>query len=181
MSGRPPVPHKGWLAVAVTVGCLLIGGCSAGAGGTASADSSPASQSAAAATPAGSPASTRSVPAVGANSLTGNFCTDFGNLKNHVPAIPAADKGNLSALQRDAAHLLASAASYFAALAGESPPNVASALRTIASTYQQNERVAQAQTSAASLDHVIQSTQYAGPALTALRVVATYYSSHCLG
>jgi hypothetical protein len=87
--------------------------------------------------------------------------------------------GNLAALQQDATRLLTAAAAYFSGLAGESPPRVASALRTLASTYQQNESVAQSQTSAASLEHLIQATQYSGPALGALRVVARYVYSNC--
>lgn len=171
--------RRTWLAVAVIGGCMLLGGCAAGAPGTASAGSArPSSASASAPTP-GSSASASSPAAVAASGLTGSFCADFANLKDHVPTIPPGDKGNLPALQRDATHLLAAASSYFNALAGESPTRVATALRTIASAYQQDETVAQSQTSAASLEHLIQTAQYTGPALAALGVVGRYYAASC--
>jgi hypothetical protein len=107
--------------------------------------------------------------------LTGNFCTDFTKLSSHVPTIPPRDKGNLAALQQDSTRLLTSAAAFFSALAGESPPQVAGALRTLASAYQHDVSVAQSQTSAASLEHLIQTTQYTGSALGAFRVVTRYF------
>ena len=161
--------------VAVAGVAAMLAGCGPGSGGTPAGGSARPTASTPAA-PSGSPVA----PATTAH-VTGHFCADFPRLLAHVPKIPPGDKGNLPALRRDAVHLLATAAAYFNALAGESPTQLAGALRTVASVYQRNEGVALAQGSAASLEHLIKTTQYAGSGLTALGAVAHYYASHCLG
>ena len=164
--------------VAVAGVAAMLAGCGPGGGGTPAGGSARPTASTPAA-PSGSPVA----PGTAATTarLTGHFCTDFPRLLAHVPKIPPGDKGNLPALRRDAVRLLATAAAYFNALAGESPPQLAGALRTVASVYQRNEGVALAQGSAASLEHLIKTTQYAGSGLTALGAVGHYYASHCLG
>jgi hypothetical protein len=161
----------------------MLAGCGPGSGG-ASANGSgqpPASTPAASSGGPGAPASGGPGTAIGTAHVTGHFCTDFPRLLARVPKIPPGDKGNLPALRRDATRLLATATGYFTALAGEAPPQVASALRTVASVYQRNEGAALAQGSAAALERLIKTTQYAGSGLAALGVVARYDSSHCLG
>ena len=163
--------------VAVAGVATMLAGCGPGSGGTPAGGSAQPMAS----TPAASSASPAAPgTAAMAAHVTGHFCTDFPRLLARVPKIPPGDKGNLPALRRDATRLLATAAGYFTALAGESPPQVASALRTVASVYQRNEGVALAQGSAAALEHLIKTTQYAGSGLAALGAVAHYYASHCL-
>ena len=177
MTAPPSLRYlKGLAAVAGVV--TMLAGCGPGGGGTPAGGSAQPT----ARTPA-APSSSPVAPGTAAITahVTGHFCTDFPRLLAHVPKIPPGDKGNLPALRRDAVHLLATAAGYFSALAGESPPQLASALRTVASVYQHDEGVALAQGSAASLEHLIKTTQYAGSGLAALGAVARYYSSHCLG
>ena len=167
---------KGLVTVAGVA--TMLAGCGPGSGGTPAGGAAQPTAS----TPAASSASPAApgTAAVTAH-LTGHFCADFPRLLARVPKIPPGDKGNLPALRRDATHLLVTAAGYFSALAGESPPQLASALRTVASVYQHDEGVALAQGSAAALEHLIKTTQYAGSGLAALGAVARYYSSHCLG
>src|SRR5260370_5658858 len=102
-------------AVLVAGACLAIGGCGGGAAGTPGANqgSTPVAGGSPAGTaatgPGGSPAS------AGATSfkLTGNLCTDFNNIKYHVPTIPPGDAGNLPALKAAAVRVLTAAAGYF--------------------------------------------------------------------
>lgn len=178
MSGHQSLSYLKRIAVAACA-CAMLAGCGPARGGTTGAGPGRPRSATAPATGSGGP-STPGAAGTSPAQVTGNFCTDFAHLKDHIPAIPPGDKGNVQALRRDATRLLAAAAAYFTALAGEAPPAVASALRTIASGYQRDEGVAQSQGSAASLEHLIRTAQYAGPALSALRVVAHYYASHCI-
>lgn len=173
MSMPRVLPHPVLIAVAAL---LTLAGCGVGAAGTPVSNPAAPPTVGSTGTGSGGPPGPASTAVAG---LTGNLCTDFAKIKYHVPTIPPGDKGNLPALRQDAKRLLTAAAAYFNALAGESPPSVATALRTLASSYQQDVAIAESQNSAASLEHLIQTAQYSGPALAALRVVAHYIYLHC--
>jgi hypothetical protein len=169
------------LAAVAGVGAMLAGCGPGGSGTSATGSGQPAASTRTASSGGGPTGGAGPGTTVAAAHVTGHFCTDFPKLMARVPRVPPGDKGNLAALRRDATRLLATAAGYFTALAGEAPPAVAGALRNVASTYQHNEGVALAQGSAAALEHLIKTAQYAGSGLAALGVVAHYYASHCLG
>ena len=160
--------------------CLVLAGCGAGAATPPPASTGNAPSDRASAAVAGRsapPADAQTGP--GSAGLTGSFCTDFSNISQHVAAIPGSDYGHLAALKLDAIRLLTQAAGYFGALAGEAPASVASALHTLAATYQRAESVAASQTSAPAFVQLIHTTQYSGSSLTALGVVGRYDAAHC--
>jgi hypothetical protein len=111
-------------AAAVILACAALTGC----GG-----SGPAANPANAAPSTGSSSPAGHAAASGGK-LTGNFCTDFGNIGANIQ-IPANAQGSVSALRQHGAPYLEKVASYFDGLAAEASPQAGQELRALAADY----------------------------------------------
>jgi len=157
-------------AAALVLSCAALAGCGSAGGSSPSAAGAPSGGSA----PSAGNASAHN------GKLTGNFCTDFKNLRTNMP-LPAAGSGSVATMEQHDGRYLNQVAAYYTRLAAEAPPQAGQELRSIGSAYQQlaSSLVNGGSHSLSQIEQQIGSLTSSGPAGKALKQLILYVTTKC--